>query len=218
MITKTTITKTTKTLVLGFGVAAFAAFNVPSAHAAILYGGDTTACITSCTGATPVFSTSLVIPGSDFGVSFAGTSFGSSTSTLSDLGTITLLGTSNVDPTPSDFFLKVTFNVPGAGSSAFDATIDGKINNGSNGFLTFNFGGAQTITYSGGSFSLLINDLQFKGSDPQSMVLTGSISDAVAAQVAAVPEPSTWAMMILGFAGVGFMGYRRKNKPLFRVA
>ena len=28
--------------------------------------------------------------------------------------------------------------------------------------------------------------------------------------VAAVPEPSTWAMMILGFAGVGFMAYRRR--------
>jgi hypothetical protein len=27
----------------------------------------------------------------------------------------------------------------------------------------------------------------------------------------AVPEPSTWAMMILGFAGVGFMAYRRKS-------
>jgi hypothetical protein len=30
--------------------------------------------------------------------------------------------------------------------------------------------------------------------------------------VSAVPEPSTWAMMILGFAGVGFMAYRRKIK------
>ena len=29
----------------------------------------------------------------------------------------------------------------------------------------------------------------------------------------AVPEPATWAMMILGFAGVGFMAYRRKSKP-----
>jgi hypothetical protein len=28
---------------------------------------------------------------------------------------------------------------------------------------------------------------------------------------AAVPEPSTWLMMILGFAGVGFMAYRRKS-------
>jgi PEP-CTERM motif len=34
--------------------------------------------------------------------------------------------------------------------------------------------------------------------------------------VGAVPEPSTWAMMILGFAGVGFMAYRRKSKPAFR--
>ena len=31
-----------------------------------------------------------------------------------------------------------------------------------------------------------------------------------------VPEPSTWAMMILGFAGVGFMAYRRRSQ--LRVA
>jgi hypothetical protein len=37
--------------------------------------------------------------------------------------------------------------------------------------------------------------------------------------VAAVPEPSTWAMILLGFAGVGFMAYRRKQNGLaFRVA
>jgi hypothetical protein len=30
--------------------------------------------------------------------------------------------------------------------------------------------------------------------------------------ISAVPEPSTWAMMLLGFAGLGFMAYRRKNK------
>jgi len=29
--------------------------------------------------------------------------------------------------------------------------------------------------------------------------------------VAPVPEPTTWAMMILGFAGIGFMAYRRKQ-------
>ena len=27
----------------------------------------------------------------------------------------------------------------------------------------------------------------------------------------AVPEPSTWAMLLIGFAGVGFMAYRRKQ-------
>jgi PEP-CTERM motif len=33
-----------------------------------------------------------------------------------------------------------------------------------------------------------------------------------------VPEPSTWAMMVLGFAGLGFMASRRKSKPAFRFA
>jgi hypothetical protein len=36
--------------------------------------------------------------------------------------------------------------------------------------------------------------------------------------VSAVPEPATWAMMILGFAGVGFMAYRRKSKPALMAA
>lgn len=30
--------------------------------------------------------------------------------------------------------------------------------------------------------------------------------------LSAVPEPSTWAMMILGFFGVGYMAYRRRNQ------
>jgi hypothetical protein len=34
----------------------------------------------------------------------------------------------------------------------------------------------------------------------------------------AVPEPSTWAMMILGFCGLGFMAYRRKSKPTMFAA
>jgi hypothetical protein len=34
----------------------------------------------------------------------------------------------------------------------------------------------------------------------------------------AVPEPSTWAMMILGFFGVGFMAYRRRGQQNFRFA
>jgi choice-of-anchor C domain-containing protein len=36
--------------------------------------------------------------------------------------------------------------------------------------------------------------------------------------VSAVPEASTWAMMLLGFAGVGFVAYRRRPRPGFRLA
>jgi len=33
--------------------------------------------------------------------------------------------------------------------------------------------------------------------------------------VAAIPESSTWAMMIIGFFGIGFMAYRWKRKLRF---
>ena len=37
-------------------------------------------------------------------------------------------------------------------------------------------------------------------------------------QIAAVPEPSTWAMMLLGFAGIGFLMVKRNmREPLLRV-
>jgi hypothetical protein len=34
----------------------------------------------------------------------------------------------------------------------------------------------------------------------------------------AVPELSTWAMLLLGFAGIGFMAYHRKAKPALMAA
>jgi hypothetical protein len=33
-----------------------------------------------------------------------------------------------------------------------------------------------------------------------------------------VPEPSTWTMLLIGFAGLGFLAYRRKSKPALMVA
>jgi hypothetical protein len=50
------------------------------------------------------------------------------------------------------------------------------------------------------------------GHGPDTSNFYGTI-ETFSSEVAAVPEPSTWAMMILGFAGVGFMVYRRKSKP-----
>lgn len=45
--------------------------------------------------------------------------------------------------------------------------------------------------------------------DLPALSITGDEFQAV---TAAVPEPSTWAMMLLGFAGLGFMAYRRRTK------
>jgi hypothetical protein len=35
---------------------------------------------------------------------------------------------------------------------------------------------------------------------------------------APVPEPSTWAMLLIGFAGIGFMAYRGKAKLALMAA
>ncbi|MCK1636018.1 PEPxxWA-CTERM sorting domain-containing protein [Bradyrhizobium sp. 157] len=52
----------------------------------------------------------------------------------------------------------------------------------------------------------------FLSGDPSNDFSSG-FDDVAISTVDAVPEPSTWAMMILGFAGIGFMAYRRKAKP-----
>jgi hypothetical protein len=46
---------------------------------------------------------------------------------------------------------------------------------------------------------------------------TGGPTGLIDVSTPAVPEPSTWAMMILGFFGLGFMAYRRKHET-FRLA
>jgi hypothetical protein len=70
------------------------------------------------------------------------------------------------------------------------------------------------VFYNNPGYFLDLHPPDGAGSGPAAGPLTvGSFS------VAAVPEPSTWAMMILGFFGVGFMAYRRKqNGPALRVA
>jgi hypothetical protein len=39
-------------------------------------------------------------------------------------------------------------------------------------------------------------------------------ADSIVVQIGPVPELSTWAMMILGFAGIGFLTYRRRRVGL----
>jgi hypothetical protein len=47
----------------------------------------------------------------------------------------------------------------------------------------------------------------------------GNVAQGLAFNIpGGVPEPSTWAMMLLGFVGLGFMAYRRKSKPALMAA
>jgi hypothetical protein len=67
------------------------------------------------------------------------------------------------------------------------------------------------VTYSG-SLSLAAGTYQIRFAETDHQTFFEQGVDNVSIN-AGVPEPSTWALMILGFAGVGFMAYRRRNRP-----
>ena len=86
----------------------------------------------------------------------------------------------------------------------------------------FKNGVQQSFSASGGSTvnELTLNPatldqfgISFMGLDTPSTVVFSDISlTDTTTEVAAVPEASTWAMMMLGFAGLGFLSYRRANR------
>jgi hypothetical protein len=58
-------------------------------------------------------------------------------------------------------------------------------------------------------------DLTFNQSGGAGNTITGSATYATTA----VPEPSTWAMMFIGFAGLGYAAFRRtvKNRTVVAI-
>jgi len=97
--------------------------------------------------------------------------------------------------------------VPGIGGSQNkNMIIPTTLGNANKGFSNFDqyIAGDGTFTLKlAGVDDLLISNIVFQFGTDTSFTVPG--------QVSAVPEPSTWAMMILGFFGVGFIAYRRKQ-------
>ncbi len=95
-----------------------------------------------------------------------------------------------------------------------------------------------TFSYAGGSATVKASDLysnfnnvappidngnhpgyllSFTSSSPINNVqagLLGNSADFEFAFTTGVPEPATWGMMLVGFAGVAFLGLRRKRQPI----
>jgi hypothetical protein len=69
---------------------------------------------------------------------------------------------------------------------------------------TLNLSTSPTFLASG--YSGLVDEVHVRTNQPGYWVM-----DDVTYVASAVPEPPTWAMMILGFAGVGYMTYRRRK-------
>jgi hypothetical protein len=93
-------------------------------------------------------------------------------------------------------------------------------NNGSNPLVQFTSGGLDDITYAGvaANGDSLQMTSGFVFFTVQNRIQEFGTFSAVLDVAPAVPEPSTWAMVIFGFCGLGFMAYRRKNAPTFRLA
>ena len=81
-----------------------------------------------------------------------------------------------------------------------------------------NFGGFALDEHKPADFTLTVKNGEVMTSLVLLTSIGGTITDFehyrinVADAVAAVPELSTWGMMLLGFAGVGFVAYRRSRK------
>jgi PEP-CTERM motif len=54
--------------------------------------------------------------------------------------------------------------------------------------------------------------VRITGLDPFTTVTFATTGNAFEFTLANVPEPSTWAMMVLGFAGLGYAAFRRNSK------
>jgi hypothetical protein len=124
-----------------------------------------------------------------------------------------------VTPTPS-----TSFDTVGNGQlTAMNFVIDGmtfNLANSTSAGVGFNNTGPNTpevinnISYTGQNaafvFQLSTGGFGYNFSDSANSALnsSGTITATVAP---AVPEPATWAMMILGFAGIGAVTYRRRK-------
>ena len=137
---------------------------------------------------------------------------------LNNFGTITL--TPDGHSYSGDLFsLLITFTAPpGTGSGAFTANLLGSLTSNGVGGLQISFltPTIQVSNGSGGFYTLHVNDVAFSGSlGPNETVLRQDISGYI---LAPVPEPATWALMLLGFGGIGMAMRRRRRPVLAQVA
>jgi hypothetical protein len=115
-------------------------------------------------------------------------------------------------------FQRAEFNLLNGATSPLSVTI--ATNTGSNTFTLANSNGANRfgITAAPGEILTSATFTSVGGFDSFRQLRLGGIGTGgqTPGQSGAVPEPSTWAMMLIGFGAVGF-GMRRRRKEQTRV-
>jgi hypothetical protein len=113
----------------------------------------------------------------------------------------------NIAPTPYEMA-----NIPGTPSGAF-YDIDNIWYTGQTPHIDFSNGVVVLLSNGAADYIFGLCD---PGQDCSGYGLTEG--EPQGNPVSAVPEPATWAMLLLGFFGIGVMAYRQQSKPAFRPA
>jgi len=136
-------------------------------------------------------------------VDLDGNSPGSISQTLAGLAAgnyaITFYLSGNPDGQPA--IKTVQVGVTGAGSQTYtyDYVTQGTVRPNAMNYVP------ETFSFTWGGGDALLNFASLDSNSPYGPVIGG-------VSISAVPEPATWAMLLLGFAGVGFMAYRRRHQ------
>ncbi|WP_027516236.1 PEPxxWA-CTERM sorting domain-containing protein [Bradyrhizobium sp. WSM1417] len=185
-------------------------FSATSASAST-FTGTTTGCFGS-----PVCGST-----SDHNLSFNGISsaspFTANAGETVDLGSFTLKNTGLFNPYAflgDAFNLTVYLTSPVTTGQTFAASVTGFITV-LGGLVYIDFQ-PQSMAFPGGQYTLTLDDVLL-GTTIRYRTETDHLHGTFSIN-SAVPEPATWAMMVLGFAGLGFMAYRRRNQSSARLA
>ena len=198
-----------RTMISAFAIAASACIAAPASAQQVHFAATTKGCFGS--GCLPASGTVL----DPAGLSYASGGFDQFTDPT---GTLFIGGGANdnlgkfaltlaPDTYTGDIFnLLVTFTLPGTTNNLYTAMLTGIVTSvppGGGVLIDFDNTPVALTASNGQQFTLAVSDVRITG---------GNENVGVQGEVHLLPEPATWAMMLLGFGGIG-MAMRRKRRP-----